>query len=76
MKWIIGICFATLAFIIFVRYDEAYTQQKPPEVTELNITGVYGGMLTYRTVIIEGQEYYISRSCRGYWVLGPKKESK
>jgi hypothetical protein len=33
-----------------------------------------GGVVTYKTVQIDGVEYYISRTTGGNWVIGPKKE--
>ena len=35
-----------------------------------------GGQVTYRTVIIEGVEYFVSRTYQGNWVIGAKKENK
>jgi hypothetical protein len=35
-----------------------------------------GGTIVYRTVEIDGQEYYASKTNAGYWVIGPKKENK
>lgn len=30
--------------------------------------------LVYRTIEIDGEKYYISKTTHGYWVLGPKVE--
>lgn len=35
-----------------------------------------GGELCYKTVTIEGTEYYISRTYHGHWVIGPKKQNE
>jgi hypothetical protein len=53
--------------------NEVETFKTDPKTTVLKFASGTG-MITYKTVQIDGVEYYVSRTSGGNWVIGPKKE--
>lgn len=53
--------------------NEVETFKTDPKTTVLKFASG-NGVITYKTVQIDGVEYYVSRTSGGNWVIGPKKE--
>lgn len=65
-----------LTLFLFCGCDETDVKIKTDPKTEVLWFGGGIGAVTYKTLQIDGVEYYVSRTTGGNWVIGPKKETK